>query len=572
MAAQDLIRALHPVADDHLPLQRLYHFEETAPDRICFTQPMGNGAVRDMTWAEVMHDARRMAAHLRSLGHPPGARIALLSKNCAHWLIADFAIWLAGYVSVPLYPTLAAGTVQQILGHSEAKLLFVGKLDVWESMRPGVPRDLPCIGLPITAAPGLARWDDIVAATPPLPGWPTRAADDLATIIYTSGTTGDSKGAMHTFRSLTWALRSGIRRIPLDGESRMLSYLPLAHVAERALMEFGMLATGAHIFFAESLDTFVADLQRARPTVFFSVPRLWLKFQENISLKLPPRKLKLLLRIPGVSGLIKRKLLQALGLDRCVFAVGGAAPMPVDVIHWFAALGLPIAEGYGMTENGGLSHITSPDRMRPGTVGWTIDEVGCRIDMPSGEIQLRTGGAMSGYFKDPQATQEAFTADGWLRTGDTGEIDREGALRITGRVKDSFKTSKGKFVAPAPIEAKLAAIPGVESCAVVGSGLPQPIGLVVLNEATTALVRDAARRKDWQGLFDGTLKTINMQVDPHERLACIAVVEGPWTVDNGLVTPTLKVRRSRVEAFYAHRYEAWLRARRPVAWEDATHG
>ena len=293
-----------PVAPEQLALQRLYHWEKTAPGQVILTQPKGGGAVRDFTWGEAIGEVRRMAAHLRSLGLPPGSRIAILSKNCAHWLLADFAIWMAGHVSVPLYPTLAAGTIRQILEHSESKLLFVGKLDGWEAMRPGIPAGLPCIALPLSPPNDYPQWDAIVAATPPLAESPVRDGDELATIMYTSGTTGMPKGVMHSFATFAWSIAAGLKRVPLDSDARLLSYLPLAHVAERALVEHALLATGMHVFFAESLETFTADLQRARPTVFFSVPRLWVKFQQAVNAKMPPAKLQRLLRIPIVRGLV----------------------------------------------------------------------------------------------------------------------------------------------------------------------------------------------------------------------------------------------------------------------------
>ena len=259
------------VSADALALQRMYHWESTTPDRVVFTQPQGGGAVIEYTWRQVMDSVRRMAAHLQSQGLQPGDKVALLSKNTAHWLMADFAIWLGGFVSVPLYPTLAAGTIRQILEHSGAKLLFVGKLDGWEGMKPGIPAGLPCISLPLCpsdAAKNYTLWESITAKTAPLQGKPVRDADELATIMYTSGTTGAPKGVMHSFGTFAWGVQTGLKRVPIDNNARMLSYLPLAHVAERTLVEHGLLATGMSVFFAESLETFAADLQRARPTVF----------------------------------------------------------------------------------------------------------------------------------------------------------------------------------------------------------------------------------------------------------------------------------------------------------------
>jgi long-chain acyl-CoA synthetase len=398
-----------PVAPGQLALQRLYHWEREAPGRVVLTQPLGGGALRDFTWGEAIGEVRRMAAHLRALGYPAGSRVALLSKNCAHWLLADFAIWMAGYVSVPLYPTLAATTIRQILEHSEARLLFVGKLDGWEAMRPGVPASLPCIGLPLAPPNDYPQWDAIVAATAPLEGDPVRDGNELSTIMYTSGTTGMPKGVMHSFASFAWALGTGLRRVPLGSDARLLSYLPLAHVAERALVEHALLATGMHVFFAESLDTFTTDMQRARPTVFFSVPRLWVKFQQAVDAKMPPAKLRRLLRIPIVGRLVSKKVLTALGLDACRFAAGGAAPMPPELLGWYERLGLPISEVYGMTENCGVSHATLPGVQRPGTVGKAYEGVQSRIEPGTGEIQMKSPGLMLGYYKEPELTREAFT-------------------------------------------------------------------------------------------------------------------------------------------------------------------
>jgi long-chain acyl-CoA synthetase len=392
----------------------------------------------------------------------------------------------------------------------------------------------------------------------------------LATIVYTSGTTGVSKGAMHTFGTLAWAAQCGIRRVPLEHDGRMLSYLPLAHVAERTMVEHGQLATGAQVYFAESLDTFVADLQRARPTVFFSVPRLWLKFQQNILERIPRRKLKVLLSIPGIRVLVRRKILKVLGLDACKFAIGGAAPMPPELLRWYADLRLPIADVYGMTENGALSHSTLPLRQRIGTVGWPFEGVQSRLDPDSGEIQLRSGALMKGYFKAPELTRESFTADGWLRTGDKGVIHADdGALQIVGRVKELFKTSKGKYVAPAPIENRLVMHAGIDACAVVGADLPQPVGLVRLDDAAWAAANDPVFRRRITASLHEHLAALNAPLDPHERLDRLIVVSTPWTVESGLLTPTLKIRRHRLEELYRQQLLKWSESTAAIVWESA---
>ena len=557
------------VPPDTLALQRFYRWERTAPKQVTLTQPIGGGAVRDFTWAELADETRRMAAHLQSLGLARGSRIAILSKNCAHWLMSDLAIWMAGHVSVPLYPTLAADTVRQIIEHSEARACFVGKLDGWEQMKPGVPAGLPCISYPLSPPTDYPSWDDIVARTPPLAGEPLRDGDELATLIYTSGTTGMPKGVMHSFNTFAWSINSGLKRWQEGANVRMLSYLPLAHVAERMVCEHAWLATGTHVFFAESLDTFAHDMRRARPTGFFSVPRLWVKFQQGVHAKMAPQKLQRLLGLPIIGAVVRRKVLTALGLDQCVFAAGGAAPMPPELLRWYSRLGLDIVEVYGMTENCGISHATLTGQPRPGTVGMPYEGVESRIDPTTGEVQMRSPGVMLGYYKEPELTRASLTEDGWLRTGDKGELDASGALRITGRVKDLFKTSKGKYVAPAPIEDNLVMHPAVEACIVTGANLGQPFGIVMLSPEAAQRAQDAGERRAMEASLEAHLNEVNAKLDPHQQLALLVVVSTPWTVESGFITPTFKVKRNRIEEAYGALFERWSGERKAVVWHAA---
>ncbi|HEV6965360.1 AMP-binding protein [Roseateles sp.] len=561
------------IATDQLALQRLYHWERTAAATVTLTQPMGGGAVKDYTWAQVADQVRRMAAFLKAKGQaegwPADAKVAILSKNCAWWLMSDLAIWMAGYVSVPLYPTLAAETISQILAHSESRFIFIGKLDGWEGMKPGVPAGLPGASYALSPADvqqDYEGWDAICARTAPMPGEVVRGADELCTLIYTSGTTGLPKGVMHSFGAFAWAVDAGLKRIPVTGSDRMLSYLPLAHVVERTLVEHGWLARGIRVFFAESLDTFAADLQRALPTIFFSVPRLWVKFQQGIQAKMPQEKLARLLRLPIIGGLVRKKVLKALGLNHCKFAAGGAAPMPVALLEWYAALGLHINEGYGMTENLALSHLTLPGKNQRGTVGPAYEGVQVRIDPVSGELQMRSPAVMLGYFKAPEQTRDAFTEDGWLRTGDKASQDADGCVRITGRVKDLFKTSKGKYVAPAPIEDRLGMNPNIEAVCVAGANMGQPLGIAMLSPQglqqagsdSAALLAELGRHLD----------DVNARLDPHEQLDTLVVMKTPWTVDNGFITPTFKVKRNRIEEVYAGKFDAWVGKRSKVMFGD----
>lgn len=556
---------------DALALQRLYHWERSAPGKRLFVQPVGGGQVREWTWGEALQETRRMAAYLQAMGLPPGSRIAILSKNCAHWLMADWAIWMAGHVSVPLYPTLVATTVRELLAHSGSALLFVGKLDDWGSLADGIPTDLPTIAFPLAPEAAKARfpgWEAACAAQAPMSGTPVRDADDLATIIYTSGTTGMAKGVMHSFGNFAAATAAVLARVPFHPDDRLLSYLPLSHIVERTFLEHTLLASGYEAFFAESLESFITDLQRARPTRFASVPRLYLKFQQGVFAKLPEAKLERLLKIPVIGWLVKRKVLKGLGLDQCVYAGGGAAPMPPAMLEWYKRLGLEILEAYGMTENCGVSHTNVQGAQCIGTVGPAYPGTEVRLDPQTQEVQVRCAWNMQGYYRDDAATKATFTDDGFLKTGDKGAIDAVGRLKITGRVKDNFKTSKGKYVAPAPIEEKLSALPLLEACCVAGADLAQPIGLLMLGAPALAKASTAAGKAEIEAALAKHLATINASLDSYLHLDALIVVGEEWTVDNGLLTPTMKIKRNRVDEVYGPQLERWLAAGRKVIWAE----
>lgn len=558
--------------EQSLPLQRVYAWEKSRPHDTYLSQPMGDGSMRDYSWSQVVGESLRIAAYLQAQGYERGSSIAILSKNCAHWIMSDLAIWMAGYVSVPLYPTLTAETIRQILEHSGAKACFVGKLDGWNAMRPGIPKDVHCISYPLSPPTEYPTWDRIVVESAPLSERPLRGGDEIATIVYTSGTTGMPKGVVHTFSNMGWAADAIHHRVRVIGletgpGDRMLSYLPLSHVAERWVVEAGSFCTGFRIFFANSLETFAEDIRRVRPTLFISVPRLWVKFQQGVLAKMPQKKLDRLLRIPVLNRVIKKKVLQGLGLDQCRFAGGGAAPMPPALLEWFGRLGLDVLEGYGMTENFGCSHSAMPGQVRSGYVGSPYDGVEHRIDPETGEIQMRSPALMKGYYKEPQKTAEVMTADGWFRTGDKGEIDSRNRLKITGRVKDLFKTSKGKYVAPAPIEDKLVTDPIIEACCVAGANFGQPFGILMLSAAELEKIkRQPAERTQLERRFSKLLESINEQLDQHEQMDFLAVVADQWTVENGFITPTLKIKRNTIEDVYGPSFEQWLKQKRPVVW------
>ncbi len=545
-------------------LDHVYEHEKTKGDSVWLTQPMGKGEVVELTWKQALDQARRMAAHLKSLDYPKGSNIALFSKNSAWWFLADLAIWMSGHVSVPLYPTLTPNTIGQILDHSEAKLIFVGKLDGFADMEPGIPKSLPRISLPLSPKMDAPTWNDIIKKTEPIEGNPTRDPDDLATIVYTSGSTGVPKGVMHSFRTMC-GVKHIVDLIGARPDDRLLSYLPLAHVAERCVVEVPSMMMGGQIFFAESLDTFVQDLRRARPTLFLSVPRLWHKFQAGVFSKMPPKKLDLLLKIPFVNTRVKKKILEGLGLDNVRYAASGSAPIPAELIQWYKRLGLELLEGYGMTENFAISHATRPGEAKPGFVGRPYDSVQCKLS-EEGEILVKSPSTMLGYYKAPELTKEVLDDDGFLHTGDRGVIDENGQLKITGRVKELFKTSKGKYVAPAPIENELLLHPDVEQACVSGANMPQPFGMVVLTEQARKDVADAAKKKEIERTLIEHMDKTNAGLDQHENLEKIVVLSEPWTIENAMLTPTMKLKRSAIEGKYGPKVEGWYTEKARVLW------
>ncbi len=532
-----------------LPLEVFYHWERIKPDTIYLSQPI-NGRAHTWTWKQAGEEARKMASYLKSLELPPKSNIALISKNCAHWIICDLAIMMAGYVSVPLYPNLAASSIRKVLEHSEAPILFVGKLDGWASMEPGVPASVRCISFPFYPHENYEQWYDVIQDQKPVNNT-QRKGDELMTIIYTSGTTGMPKGVMQTFDSAAFAISEGAAFFNLTERERFFSYLPLAHVGERLVVELGSLYSGGTVYYAESIDSFSKNIQDAQPTAFLGVHRIWKKFQEGIHAKVPQQKLDLLLKIPVVSSLVKKKIKKGLGFTHARIIITAATPTPPELIHWYKKIGIRIIEGYSMTENFGYSHANPADRIKIGTVGITLPNSETKLGEHN-EVLVRNRAAMVGYFKEPLMTKEMFTSDGFMHTGDEGHIDADGYLTITGRTKDIFKTSKGKYVVPAPIEMKICSNANLEFCCVVGTGLPQPLALVTLSENGRQLTPDLLKANLAQ-----TLVQINATIDAHERLEKIVVIDEPWTIENGMLTPTFKLIRNTIEKKYNQHFERW---------------
>ncbi|MGL6335797.1 AMP-binding protein [Aeromonas jandaei] len=544
-----------------LPLEMLYHWERQCPDRTYLRQTINREYV-DFTWGEVADEARRMVTALRHLGLVAGDKVALLSKNCAQWFIADLAMQMGQFVSVPIYPTANVDTIEYVLRHSEAKAIFVGKLDDWKSQEAGVPADLLRIAFPYDTMPASYQWDELLETHEPIPDSPVQEPDSLLSLVYTSGSTGKPKGAMLTVERYAWSCEKLVETVNLTQADRGFSYLPLAHITERVYIYGGSLFGGATIAFPESLDTFVEDVKRCRPTVFISVPRLWAMFRIKIHEKLPQKKLELLLKIPLVSSLIKSKLKKGLGLDQARVLGCGSAPVSPALLEWYLSIGLKVTEAWGMTENHAFSTINYPFRAdKIGTVGKAGPGVTIKIS-DEGEILCRCEGMMVGYYKDPEHSAEAIDAEGWLHTGDMGKLDKEGYLTITGRMKDVFKTAKGKYVAPVPIEGLLGQEPIIEQLCVIGYGMPQPVALVQLAESAAKGNRDEVVAR-----LEAARVRVNDQLESHAKIRGILVVKTPWNIENGVLTPTMKIKRHLLEQKYAHVGERWPSSQ-VVVWEE----
>jgi long-chain acyl-CoA synthetase len=522
---------------------QLAHRAKTTPDQLYLSQPIDR-QWHTWTWAEAYDEARRMAAALERLGLQPGDRVGLISRNCAHWILADMAIILAGLVSVPVYPTAKAETIRQILEHSDCKLCFVGKVDEAAERLAGIPAGVTTIAMPYPDARGDHDWDEL--AEQPAGEFQTRKRreDDLATLLYTSGSTGTPKGAMHSFSNFAFVGHTIATSLGVEPGDKVFSYLPLSHCTERAYVEAVGFYAETSLFFAESIDTFAEDLRHVRPTLFGSVPRLWKRFQLGVLEKLPPEKLDRLLKIPVVAGLVRRKIKKGLGLDRARWFASGSAPMAVSLLEWWDRVGVTIREGWGMTETFAYGTQIGPDvEPRFGTISRALPQAELKINDDQ-ELLIRCPCLMQGYYKADELTAESMTEDGFFRTGDRAFIE-DGFVTITGRVKELFKTAKGKYVAPVPVESLLARNSWIEIACVVGSGMTQPVALIQLAEHAPE-DRDHVSRQ-----LESDLETLNRELEPHERLASLLVVSESWEVDNGLLTPTLKIKRDVIEAKYA---------------------
>ncbi|UTA47528.1 AMP-binding protein [Simiduia sp. 21SJ11W-1] len=540
-----------------LPLAQFQSRVAAHPNKVYLHQPV-NRQWRQWTWQQVNDEASTIARGL--LSHfAAGDKIAILAKNSAEWFIADLAIMMAGMVSVPIYATAGEDTISYVLEHSGAKAVFLGKLDDTAPAEAAIPASVMRIAFPYPTARAEHQWSEWLTRFEPLTDLPTQTPDAMMTLVYTSGSTGQPKGVVLTCRNVGSSSYTTAAQVQWRDDDRCISYLPLAHITERCVLEIMTYYSGAAVYFVESLDTFVDDVKHAQPSFFISVPRLWTKFQSGILAKIPDQKLQRLLKIPLLGWLVARKIRQGLGLNAARVLGSGSAPIAPAMLEWYARLGMPIAEGWGMTETSGLSCSNLPFRAeRIGTIGVPVKCVEMRLG-EGNEVQIRGDAVFQSYYNNPEATAGAFV-DGWFRTGDRGEQTADGAYKIVGRLKEQFKTAKGKYVAPAPIENLIARNEWVEQCCVLGVGRPQPVALLVLTEAGMKKTR-----ADVEPALQASLNDINEQLESHERLGGMIVLSEPWTIENDLLTPTLKIRRGPIESKFSHLLDRLGKAN--LVWE-----
>lgn len=541
-------------------LEAFSYWAKKNPNQVFLRQPINRSFI-EYTYKGADVEIRKMVSGLRNLGVQPGDHIAILSKNCAHWMMADLAIMAAGCISIPIYPTFGAETIFEILEHSESKAIIVGKLDDYASQQSGIP-DIIKIGVEMYGVVEEQTWEKILTQNEPSEQIHTPQPEELMTIMYTSGTTGNPKGVMHTYAAFDQLINTAIDQIKMPPNPRYFSYLPMTHIAERAGIEMSSIFRGGTVSFPESLETFAEDLSSIQPQTFFGVPRIWQKFQEKILEKMPQKKLDKLLGLPLIGSLVKKKIQKKLGLSASVVNFSGAAPIAMSLQQWYRKLGIEINQAYGMTEDCILSHFNLPGKNKFGTVGRPLPGVTSKLSA-DGEILIKSNCIMKGYYKEPEKTAEMFTEDGFLRTGDIGEFDHDGYLSITGRVKDQFKTDKGKYISPAPIELEILKNNDVDQVCIVGSGIPQPIALVVPSEMGKKKSREEFNQSIWKTITD-----INPSLEAYEKVAKAVVMKEVWSVENGLMTPSLKVKRNRVEAIHTPMYPEWFKQNVNVVYEN----
>ena len=529
--------------------EQLAHWAQECPERV-WLRDLSEAGETTYSWSEAQEQVLAAAAALeKKLGS--GQSMALLSKNRAHWVLADLAIIASGNISVPLFTTHTATTAEYILGFTETKVLFLGETSNWDAVKAVLPKDVLIITLPgVNCDIDHITWDSLVTAGSGDQPAHKASASDLISLVFTSGTTGMPKGVIQTHESNLIPVRRGTEAFASREDSRFFSYLPLSHIAERQIVEYGSMVACGEIWFNESIETLLRDLPACKPNIFFGPPRVWEQLQQAVLGKVGGQEALDTLLEQDAEG-ISTMVLGGLGLTEVDYCLTAAAPTPPALIHWWEKLGLKLCEGFGQTEAMSLI-VTKVDDRRIGSIGKPISGVEVKIS-DIGELLIRAEGCTPGYYQQPEKTAELWQ-NGWLHTGDKAYVDDDGFIFITGRVKDYFKTIQGKFVAPPPIEGMFANNSHAEQQCLLGRGFSKTVMVTVLSEAAKGLDRQVVEAS----VLD-TIASINTEVEKHARIGAVIISSEHWTIENEILTPTLKIRRERVEAVFAEKAEQLAR-------------
>jgi len=450
-----------------------------------------------------------------------------------------------------MFTTLPASTAEYIFQLTEAKVIFVGETSNWDQITTVLPKDILLVALPgVELEQPHEKWEDLLTQYAGQAPEYQCQPDDMISLVFTSGTTGMPKGVIQTHSSNLIPIRRFTDMFGIAESPRYFSYLPLSHIAERQIVEFSSIVLGGEIYFNESMDTLARDLPRARPHVFFGPPRVWEQLQQAVISKFGGKEALAAALSQDKAG-IGKLVLEGLGLNEVEYCLTAAAPTPPALIHWWDDLGLTLMEGFGQTEAMGVI-LSSHEHRRVGSIGKPIGEVQFKVT-EEGELAIKADGCTPGYFKQQDKTAELIR-DGWLHTGDKVRVDEDGFIYITGRVKDYFKTIQGKFVAPPPIESAFAVNSHAEQQCLLGRGFSKTVMVLVLTEE--------AQKSPAQEVEDSILATIrevNDSIEKHARIGAVIVSREPWSIENEVLTPTLKIRREKVEERFAELAEQLAR-------------
>lgn len=459
--------------------------------------------------------------------------------------MTDIALQMAGITVTPVFTTMDEKNINHVMKLSEAKVIFVGPAENTGVIDTQLEDGVLVIGLPgNTSGRCHYQWNDIVSQTEPLTEIVIPEAESIYSLVFTSGSTGVPKGVMISHRAYRSIGVNLVRGLQATSEEVLLSFLPLAHMAERAIIMAQTYYTGCQVFFNEGLETFARDMARARPTVFFAVPRLWEKFANAVSGKFGNQEAAIAaISDPRNGEAVAAQIRDALGFGRTRILITGSAPTTPALHRFFEALGLPLYDMFGQSELlTGTANM--PGARKIGTIGKPFLNTDVRLDPDTSELLMRSESAMSGYYKQPDETGRTLV-DGWIRTGDKAVVDEEGYLRLIGRVKEIFKTSKGKYVAPAPIEARFSESPLLEQRCLIGSGRASTIMLATLSPAGMK-----SEESELVSNLEAFLQVVNATLEPHEKLGGMIISRSPWTIENGLLTHTMKIKRDQIEAHF----------------------